>query len=295
MTSSPSNRIVARTVLGPDVVQLEIESPAIARKRRPGQFIILRIDEPGERIPLTIADSDAEKGTITLIVQGVGRSTKQLNALPAGSRLLDLVGPLGKATHLLEKGTVACVGGGIGTAVIYPIVKGLSAHETKVISIIGARNRGLLILEDQIRNLSDEFYVTTDDGSHGRKGFVSDQLLDCIKAAEAAGSKLDEVIAIGPVPMMRAVCNVTKPFGIRTIVSLNSIMVDGTGMCGGCRASVGGEMKFVCVDGPEFDGHAVDFDELTRRLATYREDEQRALAEFLQSHALPIAQEAHHG
>jgi len=286
MMEAPSNKVVSSRVLGPDVVQIEFESPFIAKKRLPGQFVIIRVDERGERIPLTIADSDPVKGTVTVIVQGVGRSTKELNALPVGSRVLDLVGPLGKATHLLQKGTVACVGGGIGTAVIYPIVKALHGAETHVIAIIGARNKGLLILEDQLRSLASEFYVTTDDGSHGRKGFVSDQLTDCIKAGLAGGRKIDEVIAIGPVPMMRAVCNVTRPFGVKTVVSLNSIMVDGTGMCGGCRASVGGEMKFVCVDGPEFDGHAVDFDELTLRLQTYREDEQRALKDWVEHHAV---------
>ncbi|MBI2920405.1 MAG: sulfide/dihydroorotate dehydrogenase-like FAD/NAD-binding protein [Planctomycetes bacterium] len=280
----PSNAVVGRTVLGPDVVRIDIESPFIASRRRAGQFVIVRVDERGERIPLTIADSDARRGTVSLIVQGVGKSTRQLNSLPVGSRLLDLVGPLGRPTHVIERGRVACVGGGIGTAVIFPIVKALHAAETHVIAIVGARNKGLLILEDDIRPLADEFFITTDDGSRGRKGFVSDQLLDCIKSAQAAGTPLDEVIAIGPVPMMRAVCNATRPFGIKTVVSLNSIMVDGTGMCGGCRASVGGEMKFVCVDGPEFDGHAVDFDELTLRLQTYREDEQRALKEYMESH-----------
>ncbi|MBI3099579.1 MAG: sulfide/dihydroorotate dehydrogenase-like FAD/NAD-binding protein [Planctomycetes bacterium] len=276
------NRIVGRTELGPDVVQIELEAPDISRRRKPGQFIILRVDETGERIPLTIAGSDASRGTISLIVQGVGKSTKQLNALPAGSTISDLVGPLGRATEIPAHGTVACIGGGIGTAVIYPIVKALHETETHVIAILGARNKGLLILEEQIRALADEFYVTTDDGSHGRKGFVSDQLHDCLKAGQNGGRKIDEVIAIGPLPMMKVVCQVTKPFAVRTVISLNSIMVDGTGMCGGCRVTVGGDMKYVCVDGPEFDGHKVDFDELSQRLRTYREDEQRALKLYVE-------------
>lgn len=277
------NLIVGRTELGPDVVQLEIEAPDIARKRKPGQFIILRVDETGERIPLTIADSDAGRGTISLIVQGVGKSTKQLNSLTPGQSIIDLVGPLGRATEIPAHGTVACIGGGIGTAVIYPIVKALHETETHVIAILGARNKGLLILESEIRALADEFYVTTDDGSHGRKGFVSDQLNDCLKAGQSNGHKIDEVIAIGPLPMMKVVCQVTKPYAVRTVISLNSIMVDGTGMCGGCRVTVGGEMKYVCVDGPEFDGHKVDFDELSLRLKTYRDEEQQALKQYVEA------------
>lgn len=268
--------IVGKKQLAPDVVQLEVEAPLIARKRKAGQFVIIRIHEEGERIPLTIADSNAGRGTITLVVQGVGKSTKQLNRLQAGQSLEDVVGPLGKATHIDSNVNVVCIGGGIGAAVVYPILKAFKDSSSHVTTIIGARTKDLLILEDEIRALSEQTIVTTDDGSYGMHGFVTDAL----KKILSNGRAVDEVIAIGPVPMMRAVCRVTAEAKIKTIVSLNPIMVDGTGMCGGCRVMVGGKIQFVCVDGPEFDGHAVDFDELTARLKSYTDFEKESLARF---------------
>lgn len=268
--------IVAKKQLAADVVQFEVEAPLIARKRKAGQFVMIRIHEEGERIPLTIADSNLGKGTITLIIRGVGKSTKQLNSLKAGDHIMDIVGPLGKPTHIDSNANVVCIGGGIGAAVVYPILKAFKDSLSPVTSIIGAQTKNLLILEDEIRQLSEQTIVTTDDGSYGMHGFVTDAL----KKLMSNGKAIDAVIAIGPVPMMRAVCKVTQEAGIKTIVSLNSIMVDGTGMCGGCRVMVGGKMRFVCVDGPEFDGHAVDFDELTARLKSYLEFEKEALAQY---------------
>ncbi len=268
--------IVGRRQLAPDVVLFEVEAPLIAKKRKAGQFIILRIHEEGERIPLTIADSNSEKGTITLIVQGVGKTTKLLNSLKVGDQLIDVVGPLGKPTHIDSNANVVCIGGGIGAAVVYPILKAFRDSSSHVTSIIGARTKDLLILEDEIRALSEQTIVTTDDGSYGMHGFVTDAL----KKLVSNGRMIDEVIAIGPVPMMRAVCRVTAEAKIKTIVSLNPIMVDGTGMCGGCRVMVSGRMQFVCVDGPEFDGHAVDFDELTARLKSYLDFEKESLARY---------------
>ncbi len=268
--------IVAKKQLAPDVVQLEVEAPLIARKRKAGQFVIIRIGEEGERIPLTIADSNPDRGTITLIVQGVGKTTKELNSLKPGNALIDVVGPLGKPTHIESDAHVVCIGGGIGAAVVFPILKAFRDSASHVTSIIGARTKDLLILEQEIRALSEQTIVTTDDGSYGMHGFVTDAL----KKIMSNGKPIDLVIAIGPVPMMRAVCRVTAEAQIKTIVSLNPIMVDGTGMCGGCRVMVGGRMQFVCVDGPEFDGHAVDFDELTARLRSYTEFEKEALARY---------------
>jgi len=268
--------IAGRKQLAPDVVQFEVEAPLIARKRKAGQFVMIRINEEGERIPLTIADSDAVRGTITLIVQGVGKSTKLLNSLEIGDTLSDVVGPLGKPTHIESNANVVCIGGGIGAAVVYPILKAYKDSSSHVTCIIGARTKDLLILENEIRARSEQTIVTTDDGSYGMHGFVTDAL----KKLLSNGKPVDLVIAIGPVPMMRAVCGVTRGAGIRTIVSLNPIMVDGTGMCGGCRVMVGGKMQFVCVDGPEFEGHDVDFDELTARLKSYVEFEKEALANY---------------
>ena len=257
--------------LSAGVKSFELKAPRIAKKCQPGQFIILRIDEDGERIPLTIADFNRTSGTITLIFQEVGHTTRKLGAMRVGESLLDLVGPLGIATEIENFGTVVCVGGGIGVAPVYPIARAYKEAGNKVVSIIGARNADLLIMEKQMREVSDILHITTDDGSAGRKGLVIDPLKDMM----AAGERIDRVMAIGPMIMMKSVSEVTKPAGIHTLVSLNPIMVDGTGMCGGCRCSVGGETKFACVDGPEFDGHAVDFVGLMARAKMYHEQERR--------------------
>lgn len=263
------HRILTRELLAPDIVRIWIEAPRIARKRRPGQFVIVRLHEDGERIPLTIADIDMTAGAIVLVVQGVGKTTRMLNALAAGASLLDVVGPLGRPTHVSPHRRVCCVGGGIGAAVVYPIAEAFKAAGGHVTVILGARTKDLIVLEDELRAVADECHVVTDDGSYGRKGLVTHALEDLL----AAGQAFDEAIAVGPVPMMKAVCDVTRRAGLPTTVSLNPIMVDGTGMCGGCRVSVGGESKFVCVDGPEFDGHQVNFEELAARLTAYKEQE----------------------
>jgi len=262
--------IVEARFLAPEVKLFRITAPRIAKRRQPGQFVIVRLHEDGERIPLTIAGSDAE-GTITLIVQGIGKTTKLLNRLEAGDAILDVVGPLGQASEVERFGTVAVIGGGVGTAIAYPTAVALHQAGNRVIGILGARTRDLLILETEMGTVCDRLIVTTDDGSYGRHGVVTTALAEI-----AAAEPVDRVLAIGPVPMMRAVAEVTRPLGIKTIVSLNSIMVDGTGMCGGCRVSIGADTKFACVDGPEFDGHLVDFDELADRLSSYREFEQCA-------------------
>jgi len=248
-----------------------IDAPLVARKCEAGQFIILRIDENGERIPLTIADYSREKGTIQLIFQEVGATTRKLGQLNAGDALLDVAGPLGKATEIENFGVVVCIGGGIGVAPVYPIARAYKNAGNKVISIIGARNSDLLIMEKEMRSVSDELHITTDDGSAGRKGLVVDPLKDMI----ATDQKIDRVMAIGPMVMMRGVAEVTRSHEIHTLVSLNPIMVDGTGMCGGCRCSVGGETKFACVDGPEFDGHKVDFNGLMARARMYQTEERQ--------------------
>jgi ferredoxin/flavodoxin---NADP+ reductase len=265
--------ILSKETLAPDVVRFWIEATPVARKRRPGQFVIVRLSEEGERIPLTIADADPMRGAISLIVQGVGKSTRQLNAMQAGDSILDVAGPLGLPTRIEPGRSVCCIGGGIGTAVVYPIACGVKAAGGTVVAIIGARTRDLVILETDLRGVADTCVVTTDDGSYGKHGLVTDALKDLL----AAGHVFDEVVAVGPLPMMRAVVETTRPLGVKTIVSLNPIMIDGTGMCGGCRVSVGGEQKFVCVDGPEFDGHQVDFAELSARLKAYREQEAEAV------------------
>jgi ferredoxin--NADP+ reductase len=257
--------ILRKEDLSPTISRFVIEAPFIARKRKAGNFIMIRLREGGERIPLTIADSDPARGSITIIVQAIGKTTKELCALPPGAAILDVVGPLGNPTPIENHGNVVCVGGGVGTAELYPIAKALKEAGNGVQTIIGARSRDLVILESEMREVSDGVHVTTDDGSYGRKGFVTDQLKDLLDAGPAIGA----VYAIGPLPMMRAVSELTRSYGVHTLVSLNTIMVDGTGMCGGCRVSIGGEMKFACVDGPEFDGHAVDFDELMMRNRTY--------------------------
>lgn len=263
--------VLARRQLSPDVTRLDVEAPRIAQVRQPGQFVIVRLAEASERIPLTIADADPERGSITLVIQAVGKSTRELVALEPGQAIQDIAGPLGRPTELIDSGHAVCVGGGVGTAVVHPIARGLDARGVKVTSIIGGRSRPWVIFEEALRRLG-EVIVCTDDGSYGRKGFVTVAL-----GERLARGDVDAVYAVGPVPMMRAVAALTRPLGVRTIVSLNPIMIDGTGMCGGCRVSVGGEMKFACVDGPEFDGHQVDYDELEDRLTTYRQYELEAL------------------
>lgn len=249
-----------------------MKSPWIAEKHRAGQFVILRVSDNGERIPLTISDSNIEDGTINILFQEVGATTMALGRLNEGDKINDLTGPLGRPTHIEKYGTVVCVGGGIGVAPVHPIARALKASGNRVISILGARTRGILIYEDLMRKTSDEVRITTDDGTYGRHGFVTDELKEMIKS----GMKIDLVVAIGPPIMMKMVCKVTEPYKIFTYASLNTIMVDGTGMCGACRVTVGGKTKFVCVDGPEFDGHQVDFDEMMARLRQYVEEEKIA-------------------
>lgn len=269
-------KIVEKTVLNPSVIKIKLDAPLIAKKVLPGQFIIFRIDEYGERVPLTVADYDREIGTITLIFQIVGRSTQRLAALEEGDAILDLVGPLGVATEIPEDAKSVCViGGGVGCAIAYPQAKYLYNKGLQVDVIAGFRNKEIVILEDEFNKCSNNFYICTDDGSYGKKGFVTNALQEQIDA----GKKYDVVIAIGPVPMMKFVSKVTEPYNIPTIVSLNPIMIDGTGMCGGCRVTVGGKIKYACVDGPDFDGHQVDFDELMRRGGTYREQEHECRME----------------
>jgi ferredoxin--NADP+ reductase len=272
--------ILEKKTLAPRVTKYVIAAPKIARKRRAGQFVLVRVSEHGERIPLTIADADAKRGTITLVVQEVGKTTSEMALLPEGGEFIDVVGPLGMPTHIEKVGTVVCVGGGIGIAPMHPIAQALKAAGNRVVTILGARTQDLLIMEEEMARTSDEVIICTDDGSKGQKAFVSQVLQGMIDR----GEKIDMVVAIGPAIMMKVVCEVTRPHGIRTLVSLNPVMVDGTGMCGGCRVQVGGEQKFVCVDGPEFDGHLVDFDLLMRRQATYRVQEREALERFQATH-----------
>ncbi len=264
--------IVENKILAAGVKQFKIYAPEIAKKRRPGQFIVLRINEEGERIPLTIADADTEAGTITIIFQEVGKSTEHLGKLKTGEAIADLIGPLGVPTHIEKFGTVVCIGGGIGIAPVYPIAKAMREAGNTVVSIIGARTKHLLILEEEMAKVSHVLKISTDDGSYGYHGFVSDVLQNMLDE----GMHIDLVVAIGPVPMMRVVCNVTRNHKIKTIVSLNPIMVDATGMCGACRVTVGGRTRFVCVDGPEFDGHEVNFAELVKRQRAYLEQEKLA-------------------
>lgn len=265
--------IVEARFLAPEVKLFRIVAPAIARKRQAGQFVIIRVHDQGERVPLTIADSDPEAGTITLVVQGVGHTTRLLNTREAGEGLADVVGPLGAPSHISKVGRVVVIGGGLGTAIAYPTAKAFKEAGNEVWSILGARTRELVILEEEVRAISDRLFVLTDDGSYGEKGFVTDKLRSLVEGE----SKPDFVLAIGPIPMMRAVAEVTRGPGIPTWVSLNPIMVDGTGMCGGCRVIVGGQSKFACVDGPEFDAHQVDFGILIQRNAMYRDHERRAV------------------
>jgi ferredoxin--NADP+ reductase len=264
--------VIENTVLAEKVNRYRINAPDIAKRRQAGQFIILRIDEDGERIPLTIADADPEAGTLTLVVQEVGRTTARMTRLKPGDRLMDVVGPLGSPTHIEKFGTVVVIGGGIGIAPAHPIVQALKEAGNQVVSILGARTKGLVIMEEEMRRASDEVLICTDDGSYGTHGLVTDVLKERIESE----GKPDLVFAIGPVIMMKFVCKLTREFDIPTVVSLNPIMVDGTGMCGGCRVSVGGKSKFACVEGPEFDGHQVDFEELMKRQAFYREQEKES-------------------
>jgi len=269
-------KIIVKQQLAPCVQLFEVEAAQIAKKAQPGQFIILRINEEGERIPLTIADFNREKGTITLIFQEVGASTVELGQLNAGDFLLDVVGPLGKATHIEKIGTVICVGGGIGIAPVYPIARGMKEAGNEVISIIGARSEDILIYEKEMAAVSDELVITTDDGSKGLKALVTQPLKELLDSDKT----IHLVVAIGPVIMMKFVAETTRPYGVPTVVSLNPIMVDGTGMCGGCRVSVGNENKFACVDGPEFDGHKVDFDLLMARQRMYKPHEKQHSEHF---------------
>ncbi len=266
------NRIVAKVQLSENVFKMMVAAPEIAAQRKAGQFVVIMTEEKGERIPLTIVDSDAQKGTITIIFQVVGKTTISLAAMEEGDNLFAVLGPLGVPTEMGLFGTTVVVGGGVGIGVAYPIIKALKDAGNNVIAIIGARTKDILILEDDIRKICDRLIVSTDDGSYGVHGFVTDVLRDLIESRMV----IDRVFAIGPVPMMKFLCDVTRPHNIKTIVSLNPIMVDATGMCGACRVSVGGETKLACVEGPEFDGHAVDFDLLTSRLRMYCDEEEEA-------------------
>ena len=272
MTTTTERRfkIAEARWLAPDVKLLRITAPRIAKKQKPGQFVIVRVHEEGERIPLTIAESDPVAGTVTVIVQGIGKTTKLLNSLETGQAVADCVGPLGKPSEVEKFGACVVIGGGVGTAIAYPTAKALKQAGNRVIAIVGGRNRQLVILEDEMRAFADEVIITTDDGSYGEKGLVIDPQKRLV-------GKTDYVLAIGPIPMMRAVAKVTREHDIKTVVSLNPIMVDGTGMCGGCRVLVAGKNQFACVDGPEFDAHQVDFDILTKRNAMYRDMERTSM------------------
>ena len=262
-------KILHKRALNPFVTWMDIEAPLIAQKARAGQFIILRVNETGERIPLTIAGHDAEKGTVTIIFQKAGGTTRLLDTLGEGDSILDFVGPLGRATEVGGYSRVAVVGGGVGCAIAYPEAKALHDAGANVDMIAGFRSKDILMLEEEMAAVSDRLFVMTDDGSNGNKGFVTVKLKELLDA----GEKYDLVVAIGPLPMMRAVANLTKEYGVKTIVSMNPIMIDGTGMCGGCRLTVGGEVKFACVDGPEFDAHQINWEEAMRRLTQYRREE----------------------
>lgn len=265
------NKIIEKQKLSESVFKFIVEAPMIAKSRKPGNFVILRVGEKGERIPLTLVDSDIEKGTITLIVQDVGVSSGKLCRLEAGDYITDMVGPLGKATHIHKAGTILAMGGGVGIAPLYPIVEAFKKAGNRVITVLAARNKELLILENEMRQWSDEVIIMTDDGSHGKKGLVTEGAEEVIKR-----EKIDECVAIGPAIMMKFCALLTKKYDIPTQVSLNTIMVDGTGMCGACRVTVNGETKFTCVDGPEFNAHQIDFDEMLQRLRAYKNEEDQA-------------------
>lgn len=266
------SKIVGKEYFSENVVKLEVEAPLIAKARRAGHFVIVRVGEKGERIPLTIASSDESKGTITLVVQKIGVSSSKLCSLNVGDEITDLVGPLGKATHIENFGTVVCAGGGVGVAPMLPIVEALKKAGNRVVTVLAARTKDLVILEEQMRKHSDEVIIMTDDGSYGKKGLVTNGVEEIINR-----EKVDLCVTIGPAVMMKFVSLLTKKYEVPTVASLNTIMVDGTGMCGACRITVGGKTKFVCVDGPEFDAHEVDFDEMLMRLSAYKEEEQNDL------------------
>lgn len=265
-------RILAKQILNPNVTRLDVHAPRIAEIRQAGQFVIVHLAENSERIPLTIADSNPATGAVTLVIQAVGKSTNELVALNVGDAIRDVAGPLGHPTETIASGHALCIGGGVGTAVVHPIAQSLQKNGVRVTSVIGGRSKEWVIFENELKRYGN-VVVCTDDGSYGRKGFVTDAAKEIL-----TNEKVDIVYAVGPVPMMRAVANLTRGFGVHTIVSLNPVMIDGTGMCGGCRVSLDNETKFACVDGPEFDGHKVNFDELQDRLSTYREFEQKANA-----------------
>jgi ferredoxin/flavodoxin---NADP+ reductase len=275
--------ILQAEFIAPGIKRFVIDAPRIARKQQPGQFVILRLHERGERIPLTIERSDPDRGTINIVVQSIGKTTNQLNSLNSGASILDVVGPLGKPSEIEKFGTVVVMGGGVGTAMAYPTAAALKRAGNRVISIVGARNKELVIEEDELRQVSDALMITTDDGSYADKGFVTDKLRQLIEN----GTRIDLVLAVGPIPMMRAVADMTRKEHIRTIVSLNPIMIDGTGMCGGCRVLVEGKSEFACVDGPEFDAHRVDFSVLVQRNSMYRAAEQKSMEEFRREHEPP--------
>jgi ferredoxin/flavodoxin---NADP+ reductase len=270
------NRILEKCAIAEGICRLIVEAPKIAKKRKAGNFVVVRANEYAERIPLTIVDSDPLRGSITLIIQSVGKSTHLLNSLHPGDDLADVIGPLGHPTPIDSFGTVACVGGGVGTAEVLPIARAAKEGGNEVISIIGARTKSLLILEDEMREASDELYIVTDDGSYEGQGLVVDPLGDLV----FEGRDIDVIYAIGPMPMMRAVAELTEPYNIKTFVSLNPVMIDGTGMCGGCRVVVDGKTRFACVDGPEFDAHLVDFDTLMLRNRAYAGDEKLSLERY---------------
>jgi len=283
-------KILDKTELSEDIFKFIVEAPLISKAAKAGQFVVIRMDEKGERIPLTIADSDPSRGTIAIVFQIVGASTKLLGARDKGQGIMDILGPLGHPTEVEDFGRVVCVGGGVGIGVVYPVIRAMKDKGNEVISIIGSRCEELLFFINEIEKSSDKVYITTDDGSCGRKGFVSDEL----KALIDKGIKIDRVVAIGPVPMMKAIANVTGPHKIKTIVSLNPLMLDATGMCGVCRVTIGGQTKFACVDGPEFDAHEVDFDELATRLDHYKDKEKIAMEISSPLHPSPQCGEGNH-
>jgi NAD(P)H-flavin reductase len=272
------NKILKKEFLSDNVFRMEVEAPRIAQSRKAGNFVIVRLDEGGERIPLTIADADVEKGTITLIVQKVGCTSAKMSKLEAGENILDIVGPLGNPTHIEKFGTVLCAGGGVGIAPLYPIVQAMKRAGNRVITVLAARTADLLILEKEMREFSDELVIMTDDGSYGEKGLITKGMEDVMQR-----EKIDQAVVVGPAIMMKFAAATTQKYQVPTMASLNTIMVDGTGMCGACRCSVGDKTKFVCVDGPEFDAHQVNFDEMIQRLSAYKEDEQTAYQQYLQS------------
>ena len=277
--------IVHTEFLAPGIKRFLIQAPRIARKHKAGQFVIIRIYEEGERIPLTIESADPEQGTISIVVQSMGKTTHLLNSLNTGDNILDVVGPLGKPSEIQKFGTVVVMGGGVGTAMAYPTATALKRAGNRIISIVGARNKELVILEKEMRAVSDVLMLTTDDGSYADKGFVTDKLRQLIQN----GERIDLVLAVGPIPMMKAVADMTRDQRIRTVVSLNPIMIDGTGMCGGCRVLVDGKSEFACVDGPEFDAHRVNFEVLVQRNTTYRRQERESMAQFRREHEAPLA------